>query len=80
MRVNARVSGQEVVVTGLRSVAGKNGNYAAAGTVAGHSTSSGFPDMLQPQTTSLHHSFHSSLPGAAVNHRLTITDCGIYHS
>lgn len=36
MCVRARVCGQEVVVAGLRSVAGKNGNYAVAVTTAGH--------------------------------------------
>lgn len=61
--VNAHVSGQEVVVAGLRSVVGKNGNYAAAETTAGHSTSFGFPDTLQPQTTSHHYPFNPSIPG-----------------
>lgn len=36
MCLRARVCGQEVVVAGLRSVAGKNGNYAVAVTTAGH--------------------------------------------
>lgn len=34
--VQARVCGQEVVVAGLRSVAGKNGKHAVAVTPAGH--------------------------------------------
>lgn len=38
---SARVCGQEVVKAGLRSVAEKNGNYAVAGTTAGHRLASG---------------------------------------
>lgn len=45
--VHVPVCGQEVVVAGLRSVAGKNGNYAVAVTTAGHSAAFGFPDILQ---------------------------------
>lgn len=54
---------------GLRSVAGKNGNYAVAETTAGHSTSLRFPDTLQPETASHHHSIHPSVhvPGAFVS-------------
>lgn len=54
--LRARVCGQEVVVAGLRSVAGKNGNYAVAVTTTGHSAGFGFPDTLQPETASHHHS------------------------
>ncbi|KAG7227460.1 hypothetical protein INR49_005274 [Caranx melampygus] len=57
---------QEVVVAGLRSVAGKNGNYAVSVTPAGHSAGFGFPDTLQPKTTSHHHSIHPSIPPASV--------------
>jgi len=49
--MNAHVCGQEVVVADLRSVAGKNGNYAVAETTAGQSESFGFPDTLLPETT-----------------------------
>lgn len=42
----ALACGQEVVVAGLRSVAGKNGNYAVAVTTAGRNIGFGFPDTL----------------------------------
>lgn len=64
--MNANVCGQEVVVPGLRSVAGKNGNYAVAETAAGHSTRFEFPDTLQPETTSHHYGFHPSIPAASI--------------
>lgn len=48
VRLCALVCGQEVVMAGLRSVAGKNGNYAVAVTTAGHSEGFRFPDTLQP--------------------------------
>lgn len=64
--VRAGICGQEVVVAGLRSVAGKNGSYAVAQTTAGHSSSFWFPDTLQPETASHHHSFHPPIPGAFV--------------
>lgn len=65
--LRARVSGQEVVVAGLRSVAGKNGNYAVAVTTAGHSAGFGFPDTLHPETASHHPSIHPSIPAASVS-------------
>lgn len=65
--LRARVCGQEVVVAGLRSVAGKNGNYAVAVTTAGHSAGFGFPDTLQPETASHHHSIRPSIPAASVS-------------
>lgn len=68
--VYAHLCGQEVVVAGLRSVAGKNGNYAVALTTAGHSAGFGFPDTLQPETASHHHSIHSSVPAL---HHFTIS-------
>lgn len=48
VRLHALVCGQEVVMAGLRSVAGKNGSYAVAVTTAGHIAGFRFPDTLQP--------------------------------
>lgn len=64
--LRARECGQEVVVAGLWSVAGKNGNYAVAVTTAGHNAGFGFPDTLHPETASHHHCIHPSIPAASI--------------
>lgn len=67
VHVNAHECGQEVVVAGLSLVAGKNGNYAVAEKAAGHSTSFGFWNTAQPETTSHHYAFHPCIPAVSVS-------------